>query len=99
MAQRKSLKTSFRTAIGYRLATGSTICQSFPCLQIKFLKESPSSMKQNSPNHRTHRTVARKAAHRKGSKQTSQDMDLNQLIERLTRLRFGLQSIIIDASN
>jgi len=53
-------------------------------------------MKQNSPKHRT---IARKAAHLKASKQTSQDIDLNQLIERLTRLRFDLQTLIIDASN
>jgi hypothetical protein len=56
-------------------------------------------MKQNSPKNRTHRTIARKAAHRTASKQTSQDIDLNQLIERLTRLRFDLQTLIIDASN
>ena len=52
-------------------------------------------MKQTPPNHRTRRTVARKAAYRKGSK----PVDLNQLSERLSRLRFNLHKAIADALN
>ena len=52
-------------------------------------------MKQKSPKHRkqTRRIVARKAAHRKVPKA----IDLNQLSERLARLRFSLQKAIDDA--
>ena len=56
-------------------------------------------MKKKSPNHRKRRTVARKTAHRKAPKQTSQDIDLTQLIERLSRLRFSLQKLIVYALN
>ena len=50
-------------------------------------------MKQKSPNHRTHRTVARKAVHRKASKPA----DLTQLAERLSKLHVDLKKLIADA--
>jgi hypothetical protein len=55
-------------------------------------------MKQTSPNHRkqTRRTIARKAAYRKASNVISQ-VDLNQLVERLGKLRFNLHKVIVDA--
>jgi hypothetical protein len=56
-------------------------------------------MKKKSPNLRTRRIVARKTAHRKTPKQKPQDIDLSQLIERLSKLRFSLQKLIVDALN
>jgi hypothetical protein len=53
-------------------------------------------MKQKSPKHRTRRSVARKAGYRKASKEISQ-VDLNQLVERLGKLRFNLHKVIVDA--
>jgi hypothetical protein len=47
-------------------------------------------MKKKSPNHRT---VARKAAHRKAPK----PVDFAQLTERLSKLRFNLHKVIVDA--
>jgi len=54
-------------------------------------------MKRISPNHRkqTRRAVARKAAHRKAAK----PIDLNQLVERLGRLRLNLNELLVDALN
>jgi hypothetical protein len=62
-------------------------------------------MKQKSPKHRkqTRRIVARKAAHRKASKPVNQarmpdlTLDLSQLSERLSGLRFNLHKAIADA--
>ena len=73
----------------------STRIWPFPCLTVKFLKQYTSLMKQKSPKHRkqTRRIVARKAAHRKVPKA----IDLNQLSERLSGLRFNLHKAILDA--